>query len=248
MTGILTKQCSKCKLIKPLSEFHINRAQPSGHHPRCKTCISEDGVKHRHNNKEMITAKQAQYYQSNKSKLLVYQTQYREDNKEAIAICNAKYRLNNKEKISAQRQQYKLDNKDKVLAQRAAYRKKHHATIVASRIKNRPKYMEKIRITNARYAKNNPGKVNAQTAKRRAAKLQRTPAWADLEAIKRVYLECEEVNLAAKTAGCTETFVVDHEIPLQGELVSGLHVENNLQIITLIENASKNNKFTPGHL
>jgi hypothetical protein len=33
---------------------------------------------------------------------------------------------------------------------------------------------------------------------------------------------------------------------MQGNAVSGLHVENNLQIITKSENASKNKSFMPG--
>lgn len=38
---------------------------------------------------------------------------------------------------------------------------------------------------------------------------------------------------------------VDHEIPLQGELVSGLHVAENLQYLTGPENMSKGNSFNP---
>lgn len=38
---------------------------------------------------------------------------------------------------------------------------------------------------------------------------------------------------------------VDHEYPLRGALVSGLHVENNLQILTGAENKRKRNKFEP---
>ena len=37
---------------------------------------------------------------------------------------------------------------------------------------------------------------------------------------------------------------VDHVIPLQGELASGLHVLHNLQVIPASDNLSKSNQFT----
>lgn len=80
----------------------------------------------------------------------------------------------------------------------------------------------------------NPTKVNALRAKRRAKKLQRTPSWANLDAIKYVY------------DACPPGYHVDHIIPLQGQLVSGLHVAENLQHLPALENCSKNNKFTVG--
>lgn len=58
-----------------------------------------------------------------------------------------------------------------------------------------------------------------------------TPKWANKDKIKEIY------------KNRPKGFDVDHIIPLQGKFVSGLHVENNLQYLTVKENRSKYNKF-----
>lgn len=80
--------------------------------------------------------------------------------------------------------------------------------------------------------------VRFHAAKRRAAKMLRTPAWADPVAIQRFYDEAHRLTVATG-----KTHHVDHDYPLQGKLVSGLHVENNLQILTGAENSRKRNHF-----
>lgn len=77
-----------------------------------------------------------------------------------------------------------------------------------------------------------------QAAKRHAAKLQRTPPWADLDAIRALHVQASRLTLETGIA-----HHVDHVIPLQGRLVSGLHVHTNLRIITGFDNSSKCNKF-----
>ena len=74
--------------------------------------------------------------------------------------------------------------------------------------------------------------------KRKAAKLQRTPVWADIAAIAKIFERC-----AAMCQQDGIDYHVDHIIPLQGDTVSGLHVENNLQILTGEENMKKGNRY-----
>lgn len=77
------------------------------------------------------------------------------------------------------------------------------------------------------------GYVNAKTRNYQASKLQRTPSWSDLQKIREIYLLCPK------------GYDVDHIIPLQSKIVSGLHVPENLQYLPSTENKSKTNKFEP---
>ena len=82
---------------------------------------------------------------------------------------------------------------------------------------------------------------NASYAKRRAAKLQRTPSWLtarDLKVIKGFYAIAQMLSKVNN-----EAWHVDHKIPLQGVFVSGLHVPNNLQLMRGIENETKRNEY-----
>lgn len=91
---------------------------------------------------------------------------------------------------------------------------------------------------NVGYRKRNRGKKSAEWAAWYAARLQRTPAWADLQAIRKIYNEAARLT---KETG--EPWHVDHEIPLNGKLVSGLHLAENLRVIPGIENLKKGAKF-----
>jgi len=80
--------------------------------------------------------------------------------------------------------------------------------------------------------------VRFHAARRRTLKLQRTPPWADQALILAVYREAKAISEATGVQ-----HHVDHVYPLQGELVSGLHVHNNLQVLPWRENLVKRNRF-----
>ena len=93
------------------------------------------------------------------------------------------------------------------------------------------------------YKQNNTGKVNADTAKRRTAKMQRTPAWLTPDDFWMIEQAYEIAALRTKALGVQ--FHVDHVLPLQGQYVSGLHVPTNLQVMPWRDNVSKANKYLP---
>jgi len=87
----------------------------------------------------------------------------------------------------------------------------------------------------------NRDKVNYYTAKRKAAKLQRTPHWLAEEDFKAIGAFYTESRRLTEETGIPHH--VDHIIPLQGENVSGLHVPSNLQILTAPENSRKGTSY-----
>lgn len=82
-----------------------------------------------------------------------------------------------------------------------------------------------------RYYDRWPGKGRAKVALYRARKLKATPSWANREKIEHIYHHCPN------------GYHVDHIIPLNGKLVSGLHVEHNLQYLPSKVNIAKGNTW-----
>ena len=93
----------------------------------------------------------------------------------------------------------------------------------------------------AGYKIDRPHLKRARDAKRRAMKLEATPKWCDLEKVREIYKD-RDILVNFFEGELREEFHIDHFYPLQGELVCGLHVPENLIIITKLENLSKNNK------
>ena len=137
-----------------------------------------------------------------------------------------KWHDTNKEKVNIIKKQYKTRNRDKYLEQKKKFYDK-----------NKDVWREYAR----QWREANPEKILVSRAKRRADEIKRTPFWLtenDYTEIRNMY------RLAiAKTNETGIRWHVDHIIPLRGKNVSGLHVPQNLRVITATENMMKSNKF-----
>lgn len=80
-------------------------------------------------------------------------------------------------------------------------------------------------------------RMSVATAKRRAVKLNATVTWADNDLIADLY----EYASIMRAHGVPAE--VDHIVPLQGELVCGLHTPDNLTVVLLEHNRVKRNHF-----
>ena len=163
-----------------------------------------------------------------------YMKVYREKNKELLKekkkvydkLYNAIYYAKNAEILKVRAAKWKSENKNHVDTVNQIYRDNNKETTAASRKK---------------WSMNNQEKIIANIVMRRTAKMRRTPSWLTVEQRKQIEDIYREAKMREVETGIKHH--VDHVIPLQGKTVSGLHVPENLRVITATENHRKFNKF-----
>ena len=115
---------------------------------------------------------------------------------------------------------------------------RYRARLKAYRTQN----SEKVKSLTRAWVEQNRERVNLAAANRHTAKLNRVPKWVSSE--EQEFFIVETYALAVlRTKMLGVGYAVDHRIPLQGKLASGLHVWQNLQVITARKNSSKGNKY-----
>jgi len=118
--------------------------------------------------------------------------------------------------------------KDKIAKKSKEYYQAHREEILEKSRKHQKENRAKIRITKRKYRKEHPEVHRLSNLKAKTNRGLRVVSWSDIENINEF-----ERN---KPAGMT----TDHIIPLQGDLVAGLHVSWNLQYMPVYLNNSKN--------
>jgi hypothetical protein len=154
------------------------------------------------------------------------------------------WRDKNRDKANESVRNWGIANRERknesIAAWRAANPERVRNTQRAAEQKYRESNVDKVREKCRKWEKQNPHKRGVITSKRRSAKLNATPAWADHNAIRTLYEKAHEFSMPTG-----ERWEVDHVVPLRSNLVCGLHCEANLQLLVKELNASKKNYHWP---
>lgn len=141
---------------------------------------------------------------------------------------------------SAEKKAYRSGTKEAHAAYNRQWREanaeRHAASSKAWYEANRQKVLQRCKERFAeRYTVEKPVFV-ARAIARRVAQSRATPPWADQQAILSIYRHAEELRSLGLDVH------VDHDIPLRGKDVCGLHVHNNLQVLLAEDNLRKGNR------
>jgi hypothetical protein len=126
---------------------------------------------------------------------------------------------------------YQAANRDRIAAGHAA----RYLLKRSERIANIARWQSQNRDLSRSYKEKNK-------AHRRQLSKRPAPWFGELDELVMV-----EARLLARMRGAVTglKWHVDHEIPLRGRLVSGLHVWNNIRVIPATVNQTKSNHWTP---
>lgn len=227
------KKCNKCLEVKPVSEFGKESRAKNGYKPRCKKCSNEDLYLWREKNPDYMSLAMKKYYLNNTEKVKASRSKYYSNNIEKKKAYNKRYRQKNLEKMKEndrlgyirnaedkkkKAKEYREKNKEVILSKKTAY--------VKARIKRDPVY--RLR-------------KNIACLLRSCMRNKRDSTFSVLG-----YTLAELINSLGKAPGRGEQ--VDHKIPISWftpetpvDIIFDLR---NLQILSRLENQSKNNRFS----
>ena len=229
---------------EPCKQGHIAERYVSSY--LCVVCKKQSCGKWKEKNREEYLENERkrarQRYQEDPDKYRERAREYQEKNPEKRLEANRRYREENREKWREIKRAWREKNPEKVKQHHKDTRERHKDRYRRQKREYYQRNKEHYKELSRKWAAENRDKANAIKAKYKAAKIQRTPQWADLDKIEEFYAEARRLT--------EETGIdhhVDHIFPLRGDVVSGLHVETNLQILTAEQNHRKYNKH-PEHL
>lgn len=225
------KLCKGCGETKQLEDFYRDKSTPDGRHYSCKLCHKARTQSWRDRNSDHVKKQNAERWaiwrKGNKERHHAEVRAWQEKNPEKRkATMQANYRKHIEEKKEYCKKRMMIPD----VRERKNARKKEW--------RDTPDRRAQESRAASEWARRNRARAYANSRRRYASKLNATPTWADIEAIRRIYQEARELRLSTG-----DSWHVDHIVPLRSKLVCGLHVEYNLRIIPGAENSRKSNRY-----
>lgn len=88
------KTCRKCGVVKPLSEYHVNKSYRDGLQGKCKTCVRD----YQQTNRPAIAAKERAWRAANTDHVADRRRRYYATNAAAVSVYNRGYHAANPHK------------------------------------------------------------------------------------------------------------------------------------------------------
>ena len=148
--------------------------------------------------------------------------------------------------VDCMKEDWAIDNKKrsekpKSEASKAAGKRYYEKNKEAVKARANARPQEEKRRHRNKHKEKNPDVYKALVSVRKRRHRKATPKWLTKEdkmKMRKMYLYAMELT---RLTGVK--YVVDHDYPLHGETICGLHVPSNLKVITQEENLRKSNKL-----
>ena len=210
------KLCRGCGETKDRAEFYRATREKDGLQSRCKDCCKTHIARWRLANVDKDRANKVRWYEKVKDT-----DKYKARKIERGALWYAA----NKTQVCAASSQWYASNKERAMANTARWVRTHK---------------DKRAEICARYGASHRAALSAAWAEYYARKKNASSPWANRAYVDLFYRIAKE-----ETKRTGRIVHVDHIVPLQSKIVSGLHNEFNLQLLFANENLSKSNRRWP---
>lgn len=213
-----SKACTKCGQTKPITDFRKDKRLKSGYGSQCKTCkYAQANV----------------WVEKNYERKLEINRKWQSQNPELKALATKRWAERNAEYLATKNKAYRIANKEKLAWNARQWRSANKAAIAKANKEWRIANAEVKKLNDRNWWKNNPDKVKARTANRRARKKAATIYKVTAKDVEKIMSKnCFYCNAPSKH--------LDHVVPL---FKGGSHSIGNLVAACQFCNLSKGKKF-----